>query len=205
MRRVLVPLIVLAVLLFPLISHGARGQEVPDVEFVTEHIVLLGDSDLVKESERRGWPGNGTSEEPYIVEGAFLEVVRARTAPTTPMVLKVIPANAFNEVKIGEKMAMAVLPASYNVDFELLKQAAGTENVGLAKEDEFRDLFPGCETGAMPPFGNLYDLQVYMSPELTREEHIVFNAGTHAELVDMDFADYARLVRPRIPADTFAT
>ncbi|HUT84567.1 MAG TPA: YbaK/EbsC family protein, partial [Thermodesulfobacteriota bacterium] len=63
-------------------------------------------------------------------------------------------------VKIDGKMAMAVLPASCKVDFDLLKKAAGASTVGLASEQEFKNLFPECEIGAMPPFGNLYGIEV---------------------------------------------
>ena len=60
-------------------------------------------------------------------------------------------------VKVNGRMAMAVLPASRKVDFERLKAAAKADNVELAGEQAFRDMFPGCEVGAMPPFGNLYE------------------------------------------------
>jgi Ala-tRNA(Pro) deacylase len=70
--------------------------------------------------------------------------------------------------------------------------------VTLATEQEFQGLFPGCEVGAMPPFGNLFGLPVYVEEELTRDRSIVFNAGTHAEAVRMDYADFARLVQPKV-------
>ena len=101
-------------------------------------------------------------------------------------------------VKIDGKMAMAVLPASYHVDMDLLKQAACANSVELAGEQEFKDMFPGCETGAMPPFGNLYDMHVFVSATLAEDELIAFNAGSHTELVRLAYADFERLVQPRI-------
>jgi Ala-tRNA(Pro) deacylase len=101
-------------------------------------------------------------------------------------------------VKLDGKMAMAVLPASYQVDFDLLKQASGAGNVELASEEEFQDCFPGCEVGAMPPFGNLYGMEVYAAKSLAEDETIAFNAGTHFELIRMAYKDFERLVQPRV-------
>jgi Ala-tRNA(Pro) deacylase len=98
----------------------------------------------------------------------------------------------------GGKLNMAVLPASYQVDFDQLKRNLGNENVTLATEAEFKYLFPDCETGAMPPFGNLYDMEVYVAETLTKNEEIAFNAGTHTELIKMGFADFEQLVKPEI-------
>lgn len=100
-------------------------------------------------------------------------------------------------VKIDGKMAMAVLPASYQIDFDRLTQAAGAGKVELAGEEEFRDLFPNCEVGAMPPFGNLYDMDVFVESHLTEDEEIAFNAGTHTELVQLSYKDFERLVQPK--------
>jgi Ala-tRNA(Pro) deacylase len=101
-------------------------------------------------------------------------------------------------VKIDGTMAMAVLPASYHVDMDLLKEAAGASSVELASEREFKDMFPECETGAMPPFGNLYGMRVFVSATLAEDDLIAFNAGSHTELVRMTYADFERLVQPRI-------
>jgi Ala-tRNA(Pro) deacylase len=68
----------------------------------------------------------------------------------------------------------------------------------LEQEREFRDLFPGCETGAEPPFGNLFDLDTIVDTALTQDEEIVFNAGSHWQTIKLRYDDYARLVRPRI-------
>jgi len=101
-------------------------------------------------------------------------------------------------IKINGKMAMAVLPATYHVDFHLLKEITGNEDVVLAHESEFKELFDDCETGAMPPFGNLYGLDVFVAQSLTEDEDIAFNAGTHSELIKMKYTDFAKLVKPKI-------
>ena len=90
-------------------------------------------------------------------------------------------------VKIDGQYAMAVLPASRRVDLDHLKRALGADDVALASEDEFKRLFPDCELGAMPPFGNLYDMGVYVAGELTEDDEIAFNAGSHTELVRMAY------------------
>jgi Ala-tRNA(Pro) deacylase len=101
-------------------------------------------------------------------------------------------------VEIDDRIAMAVLPAPQKVDLELLREAAGAERVALAKEDAFRDRFPECDVGAMPPFGNLYDMDVYVADSLTEDEEIAFNAGSRTELVRLAYRDFERLVQPRV-------
>ena len=101
-------------------------------------------------------------------------------------------------VKVDGKMTMVVLPASYKIDFGLLKELTGTKKVELAEEDEFISMFPNCEVGAMPPFGNLYNLEVYVAETLTKDEEIAFAAGSHSELVKMAYKDFANLVKPSI-------
>lgn len=101
-------------------------------------------------------------------------------------------------IKLDGKMVMAILPASYKVDFDLLKEAVGAKHVELAREHEFKDLFPGCTIGAMPPFGNLYGLDVYVAETLAEDEEIAFNAGSHSELIKMAYKDFERLVKPKV-------
>jgi Ala-tRNA(Pro) deacylase len=101
-------------------------------------------------------------------------------------------------VKVDAEMVMVVLPASMMVDFAMLLDATGALEVELAHESEFRDLFPGCAVGAMPPFGNLFGLRTFVAEELTEDEEIAFNAGSTTELIKLAFSDYARLVRPRV-------
>jgi Ala-tRNA(Pro) deacylase len=101
-------------------------------------------------------------------------------------------------ITLNGKMAMAVLPASRKIGFDLLQAASGTENVQLAGERAFCDIFPGCEVGAMPPFGNLYGMDVYVSKLLADDAEIVFNAGSHTELIRMAYDDFVRLVKPKV-------
>lgn len=101
-------------------------------------------------------------------------------------------------VTLDGRMAMAVLPASRKVGFDQLRQASGAENVQLASERAFSDMFPGCEVGAMPPFGNLYGVDVYASKLLEQDAEIAFNAGSHTELVRLAYADFVRLVKPKV-------
>ncbi len=100
--------------------------------------------------------------------------------------------------KVDGEMVMAVLPASCHADLHLLKAAANGRKIALASETDFRDRFPGCETGAMPPFGQLYGMSVFVEERLTREKAIAFNAGTHEELVRLSYSDFTKLVNPKV-------
>jgi Ala-tRNA(Pro) deacylase len=101
-------------------------------------------------------------------------------------------------VKIDGALAMAVLPASLHVDLVQLKTAAGAKIAALASEEEFKERFPDCETGAMPPFGNLYDMPVFADESLVLDKEIAFNAGSHRELLRLAWEDFVRLVAPKI-------
>lgn len=101
-------------------------------------------------------------------------------------------------VKIDGKMAMAVLPASCKIDLDLLKEAAGASQVEIATEQEFQDMFQDCEVGAMPPFGNLYGMDVFAAETLAEDEEIAFNAGSHTELIRLSYKDFERLVKPKV-------
>lgn len=96
----------------------------------------------------------------------------------------------------GEASIMAVLPATRKVDLERIRRSAGNDALRLASEDEFADSFPGCEVGAMAPFGNLYDVAVFVDQSLREDETITFNAGTHTDAITMAYADFERLVEP---------
>jgi Ala-tRNA(Pro) deacylase len=101
-------------------------------------------------------------------------------------------------VKTGNGIPMMlVLPATHKVDFDSLRGVLGS-GAELEQEREFRDLFPGCDTGAEPPFGNLFNLDTLVDTALTKDEEIVFNAGSHWQTVRMRYDDFARLVRPRV-------
>jgi Ala-tRNA(Pro) deacylase len=101
-------------------------------------------------------------------------------------------------VDLDGKMAMVVLPATERVNLERLREATGASFVELVPEREFRARFPDCEVGAMPPFGNLYDLDTYVTESLGESEEISFNAGTHRELIQLRYEDFVRLVRPQV-------
>ena len=93
---------------------------------------------------------------------------------------------------------MAVLPASRKINFDYLEEQIASKGLRLAEEDEIKNLFPVCEVGAMPPFGNFYYMPVYAASALSEDEEIVFNAGTHTDAIRMSYNDYIRLVDPDI-------
>lgn len=101
-------------------------------------------------------------------------------------------------VRINGKLALAVVPASCQVDLALLKTATRATTIALASETEFRASFPDCETGAMPPFGNLYDMATFVDERLSRDKEIAFNAGTHRELIRLGWDDFERLAKPSV-------
>ena len=101
-------------------------------------------------------------------------------------------------IRADDCFALAVLPASNRTDLAKLRAALGAKDVRLATELEFTGLFPDCEVGAMPPFGNLYGVPVYVEASLAKDDEIVFNAGTHQETVRIKYADFERLARPRV-------
>jgi len=106
-------------------------------------------------------------------------------------------------VKIDGILAMAVVPATSHVDLHRLKKLTGARTVEIASETEFQNAFSDCELGAMPPFGNLYDMAVYADDALAENEEITFTAGTHRELVRMAWADMEQLVNPTIAPLTY--
>ena len=93
---------------------------------------------------------------------------------------------------------MAVLPACRMIDVRQFAITAEGKDLAFAREKEIKKLFPDCETGAMPPFGNLYNLRVYVDESLAREEYILFPAGSHHESIKMGFGDFKRLVLPTV-------
>ena len=101
-------------------------------------------------------------------------------------------------IKWDGDYAMAVLPASKKVDLVNLRDALRAQEIRLATEWEFRSLFPDSDLGAMPPFGNLYGIPVYVEESLTHDEEIVFNAGTHQDTIRMKYQDFASLVKPKV-------
>jgi len=119
------------------------------------------------------------------------EVAAAQHVPGRELA-KVVIARA------GERFVMAVLPAFRKLDLAKLGASLPEKAVGLATEEEFARLFPQCEPGAMPPFGNLFGLPVYVDASLACDETIVFQAGTHTETVRLRYADFTRLVGPTV-------
>ena len=129
-------------------------------------------------------------------------IIQHSIAYTTPEIaaLAHIPGKELAKtviIKIDGKMAMAVLPASYRVDFDSLKKALGAKKIEMATEKEFENIFSDCETGAMPPFGNLYDMDVYVAESLTEDNEITFNACSHRELIKLAYKDFENLVSPK--------
>jgi len=98
------------------------------------------------------------------------------------------------------KLVMLALPAPHRADLNKAAVALGAREVRLAHEEEFAAAFPDCEVGAMPPFGNLYDLPVYVDNALAEDETIIFSAGTHTDTISMKYADFERLVKPTVAA-----
>ncbi|HXK29105.1 MAG TPA: YbaK/EbsC family protein [Candidatus Binatia bacterium] len=95
-------------------------------------------------------------------------------------------------------LVMGVIPGSRKISLEMVKASLGAKKARLATEDEFIARFPNCEIGAMPPFGNLFGLKVYVDPALEQDEHIYFNAGNHVQTVRLKYADFAGLVKPQV-------
>lgn len=120
-----------------------------------------------------------------------LEVAESAHIPARELAKTVI-------VKIRGEPKMVVVPAAYRVDLDLLREAFNTSDVELATEREFSELFPDCEVGAMPPFGNLYDLPVFVAESLTEDEQIAFNAGSHSEVIRLAYKDFEALVQPTL-------
>lgn len=119
------------------------------------------------------------------------EVAESADIPAREMAKTVI-------VNIEGTQVMVVLPAPDQIDFELLEAALETRNVSLVSEKDFMPQFSECETGAMPPFGNLYNMDVIVEEALSHDEMIAFNAGSHNELVELAYDDFDNLVHPRV-------
>lgn len=129
-----------------------------------------------------------------------LDHSEAYTAPEIAHALHV-SGKLFAKVVIAKadgRFVMLVLPSNWQVDFKRVKAVLAARRVRLAVEAEFKELFPDCEIGTMPPFGNLYDVPVYVDQLLTDDEEIVFEAGTHSEAVKLRYRDFADLVHPTV-------
>jgi Ala-tRNA(Pro) deacylase len=101
-------------------------------------------------------------------------------------------------VKADGKLVMVVLPADHQINFAKLRKVLGTKAVDLATESEFKDKFAGCEVGAMPPFGHLYNMPVFVHSDLTTHDRLIFNGGSHSELIELAYRDFERLEHPKV-------
>ena len=101
------------------------------------------------------------------------------------------------------KMVMALMPANTKIDWDQLIKEMDTDFIEMADENEFKDAFPGCEIGAMPPFGNLFNMTVYMDDALARNEEIAFCAGSHSEIIRMVTEDFMKCVKPVVISGGF--
>jgi len=119
-----------------------------------------------------------------------VEVAKSSHIPSRELAKTVI-------INVDNEMAMAVVPANYKVNLDILRQTLDTQNIKLADEAEFTPRFKDCEVGAMPPFGCLYEMDVYIAESLTEDDKITFNAGSHLEAIQMGYKDYENLVKPR--------
>ncbi len=128
-----------------------------------------------------------THQEVYTAQ----EVAAALHVPGKDIVKVVI-------VKTEGKFIMAILPADHKVNVDKMRTVLHDPEARLATEGEFKGLFPDCDVGAMPPFGNLYDVGVYVDKSLTEDEDIIFQAGSHVETVRMKYRDFDRLVGPEV-------
>ncbi|ABC27659.1 uncharacterized conserved protein [Hahella chejuensis KCTC 2396] len=106
-------------------------------------------------------------------------------------------------VMMDGKFAMAVMPATSRIRWDRFMRAMGTDFIELADEEDFKDHFAECEVGAIPPFGNLYGMSVYMDEHLRNNEEIAFSAGTHSEILRMSMSAYVELARPLIMNEGF--
>jgi Ala-tRNA(Pro) deacylase len=96
------------------------------------------------------------------------------------------------------RLVMAVLPASHRLTMSELKAALEVRHLEMLPENELAKLFPDCDLGALPPFGNLYGIEVWVDAVVAESGEIVFTAGTHVDAVRMKYSDYAELAKPHV-------
>ncbi|HBG60498.1 MAG: deacylase [Omnitrophica WOR_2 bacterium RIFOXYB2_FULL_38_16] len=137
------------------------------------------------------------------IEDAPYQVINHLTAFTAQETAAVThtPGKEFAKtviIRSHDELIMLVLPACYKLDFKLLRKAIRKGDIRLAQEEEFKNIFPDCAVGAMPPFGNIYGLDVYVEEELTKDDNIAFNGGSHDEVIKMPYREFERIVKPRV-------
>lgn len=128
---------------------------------------------------------------PHEMAFTAIDIAKSAHIPSKQMAKTVI-------VRIKGAPAMVVVPAAYQVQLHLLQEVFDTGDVELVEEIQLSHLFPDCEVGAMPPFGNLYLIPVYVAESLSNQEEIVFNAGSHGELIKMTYKGFETLVQPKL-------
>jgi len=101
-------------------------------------------------------------------------------------------------VRAKDQYAMCVLPASYKLDLAKVAKKLRVKSVRLADEAEMAKLFPDVEVGSEPPFGKLYELPTLVDEHLAEDDEIVFQAGSHRQVIRMKYADYAALAEPTV-------
>jgi Ala-tRNA(Pro) deacylase len=134
-------------------------------------------------------------------QGVKFDIKRHAEAFTAQEVAAAVKVTGYELAKVvvlkGDgDYVLAVVPAPLKVDLKAARGILGAKKLSLAHEEEFETLFPGCDRGAMPPFGNLWGVRTFVDESLARHPHIVFNAGSHIETVSMSYTDYERLARP---------
>ena len=101
-------------------------------------------------------------------------------------------------LEVDDELVMGVIAGNHKINPDTVRGSLGASRVRLATEDEFTSLFPECEIGAMPPFGNLFGLKVFVDPALEKDKDIYFNSGNHVQTVRLRYKDFAALVKPRV-------
>ena len=142
--------------------------------------------------------------EAYLRENdAPFEVKRHETAYTMSEVAAALHESGKHVAKVvivkaGTEMVMLVVPSSYRLNMDHVRAMLAVDKVRLAQEHEFGDLFADCAPGAMPPFGNLYDVPVYVERALAEQEEVFFRIGTHQHMMKVAYADFSRLAQPTV-------
>lgn len=144
-------------------------------------------------------------EQYFRENGVGYEVLRHPQAYTMPEVAAALHISGKQVAKVvmvkaDGKLVMLVVASPYRLDFAKVRDLLGAKSVALAREEEFADVFPDSATGAMPPFGNLYGVPVYVDEALAAQKEIVFRVGSHNEAMKVAYRDFARLVQPQVGA-----
>ena len=142
-------------------------------------------------------------QEHLVANGVRFELEQHKVAYTAQDLAAVEHVSGRRVAKVvvlmtGGGANLLLMPASSQVDLEKVTAELGIADVRLAHEDEFAGMFEDCDVGAMPPFGSLYGLPVYVDVSLTKAPEITFPAGSHRESMRIRFSDFDRLENPRV-------